>query len=64
MTGWCGCCFRTFRVVGALFVVLSLLLNVTLILVSNDELSMSSWDAVTSEEDLLMGGAPVNDGGD
>ena len=39
--------FRCFRVIGALLVCTSLLLNVMLILVSNKEISMSSWETVT-----------------
>ena len=38
--------FRSCRVIGALLVSTSLLLNVMLILVSNKEISMSSWETV------------------
>ena len=41
------CVFRACRVVGALLVAVSLLLNVLLILVSNDEISLTSWETVT-----------------
>ena len=41
------CIFRACRVVGSLLVAASLLLNVMLILVSNNEISMSSWETVT-----------------
>ena len=41
------CVFRACRVVGTLLVAASLLLNVLLILVSNDEISVTSWETVT-----------------
>lgn len=42
--GCYSCFFRTCRVVGALLVIASLFLNVVLILVSNNEISMSFWE--------------------
>lgn len=42
-----SCVFRAFRVCGALLVIMSIMLNIMLILVSNNEISMSSWETVT-----------------